>query len=317
MSKKTRANILLLIAAIIWGASFVAQVSGMEFLGPFSFNGLRLILGGISLIPVIKMFSKKNGGECSTSCVKGSQKGSGLVYVGGVVCGLALFVASSLQQVGLQYTTAGKGGFITALYVVIVPIFSFIFLKKRARALVWVSVIIATVGLYLLSIKGADLSIQKGDFLMILCAFVFTLHILFIAHFSPNVDGIKMSSIQFFVAGTISLIVAIFIEIIRFEYIQKSLIPILYSGILSAGVGYTLQIVAQRDTDPTIASLLLSLESVFAVIAGAILLGESMTVRELLGCFIMFVAIVLSQIADSPLGRRKKLIKNQTKGREN
>ncbi len=295
MSKKLKGNLLLFLTAIIWGSSFVAQKAGMEYIGPFTFNGIRLIIAGISLLPVIYFFSiKKN----KKSNIKFTKKDKSIHIIGGISCGIALFIAASLQQIGVVYTTAGKAGFITALYVVMVPIFGVIFLKKKVTPLMWISVVIATIGLYLLSFKigDTDFKINKGDILVILCAVFYTVHILVIDYFSPKTDGIILSCIQFFVAGFISLIIMFITEHPELSAILICTIPILYSGVLSAGIGYTLQIVAQKDTDPTVASLILCLESVFAVIAGMIILKETLTNRELIGCLIMFVAIILSQI---------------------
>lgn len=290
--KTIRANLLLLFASIIWGISFVAQVSGMDHLGPFTFNGIRLIIGGFTLIPVIKFFDKKKSGKTTAIYNKGQHIRAGLIM------GCLLFIASSLQQMGMQYTTAGKAGFITTIYVVFVPIFGFIFLKKKAPILVWISVAIAITGLYMLSIKsGSENTISKGDLLVLISAVVFAIHILVIAHFAPKLDGTRLSAIQFFVAGVVSVVIAGFTENISLELIINAGYAILYSGVLSAGVAYTLQIVAMKDTDPTIASLILSLESVFAVLAGAIILGESLTTREIWGCTIMFLAILLSQLS--------------------
>ena len=299
MSKKMRSNFLLLLTALIWGSAFVAQIKGMDLLGPFSFACVRNLVGSFFLIPVIyflQALDKKNNPEAfaieKTEAEKKEERK--ILIAGGLSCGLALFVAGSLQQVGLMYTTAGKGGFITALYIVIVPLLG-LFLKKKVRPVIWACVVVAAIGLYLLSIKGG-FTIGKGDFLVLLCAFGFSVHILVIDYFSPKTDGVKMSCIQFFVVGILSGVVMFIFEEPTIGAILASWMPILYSGVLSSGVAYTLQIVAQKDTDPTVASLLLSLESVFAVIAGMIILHETMSGREIFGCVLMFSAIIVAQL---------------------
>ncbi|MGN0711537.1 MAG: DMT family transporter [Anaerovoracaceae bacterium] len=299
MSKKMRSNFLLVLTALIWGSAFVAQIKGMDLLGPFSFACIRNLVGAVFLIPVIYFLQgleRKNNPEAfAVEKTEEEKKAERKVLIaGGISCGIALFVAGSLQQVGLMYTTAGKGGFITALYIVIVPILG-LFLKKKVRPIIWLCVAVAAVGLYLLSIKGG-FTIGKGDLLVLLCAFGFAIHILVIDYFSPKTDGVKMSCIQFFIVGILSGVVMFITEEPTLSAILASWMPILYSGVLSSGVAYTLQIVAQKDTDPTVASLLLSLESVFAVISGMIVLHETMSGREVLGCVLMFAAIITAQL---------------------
>lgn len=299
---------MLLFTAIIWGSAFVAQKSGMDYVGPFAFNGVRTFLGALMLVPVIMILDRVNGEaerrkKLSEAERKAERK---LLAIGGILCGICLFTASSLQQIGMLYTTAGKAGFITALYVVLVPIVG-LFIGKRVRKLVWACVAIAAAGLYLLCMPagGFDLSsINKGDFIIFLCAITFTFHILVIDYFSPRTDGVKLSCIQFFVVAILSIIPMIFAdtalgyEMVNIDALLDCVIPLLYSGLLSGGVGYTLQVVAQKDTDPTVASMLLCLESVFAVIAGAIILHEVMSGREIFGCVLMFVAIVCAQLPE-------------------
>ena len=300
MNKKLRGNLMLLMTALIWGSSFVAQRAGMEYIGPFTFNGIRCLIGAIVLIPVILILSKINGNGVGTKAEPSSETAAQLIaerktlVIGGVACGVILCIASSLQQIGVVYTTAGKAGFITALYIVIVPILG-IFIGKKIKPIVWLCVALAVAGLYLLCIKEG-FSIGKGDFLVILCAFAFSVHILVIDHFSPKTDGVKLSCIQFFISGIISLVPMFLFENPVLADILDCWLPILYAGALSCGVAYTLQVVAQRDTDPTIASLLLSLEAVFAVICGVIILHEHVALRELMGCIIMFVAIIIAQL---------------------
>ncbi len=299
MNKKLRGNLMLLLTAFIWGAAFVAQRSGMDYIEPFTFNGIRSFIGGIALIPVILLMSRKRpaemvetpGQEPSDEEKRRERK---TLVTGGIACGVVLFVASSLQQVGLAYTTAGKAGFITALYIVLVPITG-IFIGKKVRPILWLCVAMAVIGLYLLCVQEG-FSLNKGDFLMLLCAFGFTVHILVIDYFSPKTDGVKMSCIQFFVCGAISIIPMATMETVVLADILACWLPLVYAGALSCGVGYTLQIVAQKDANPTIAAMLLSLESVFAVISGSIILHEQMAVREIIGCVIMFAAIIIAQL---------------------
>jgi len=300
MSKKLRANMILVFAALIWGASFVAQKAGMDYIGPFTFNGIRFLIGALVLIPVIlimdgiqkKKAAIPSAGETTVEAkIKGSNK---TLIIGGLSCGLILFVAGSLQQIGMLYTTAGKAGFITALYIVLVPILG-LFIKRKIRMILWFCVGLAAIGLYLLCVKE-DLSISKGDLLVIACAFGFAMHILVIDPYSSKADGIKLSCLQFLVAGLLSTpFIAIF-ETVNWSSVIAGWQPILYSGFMSCSIAYTLQIIAQKDTEPTVASLILSLESVFAVIAGIILLNEQISFREILGCAVMFSAILLAQL---------------------
>ena len=305
-----RGNLMLMLTAFIWGSSFVAQKSGMDLIGPLAFNGIRTLIGGIVLIPAI-MFLKNwkvkkalQAGETAAEVSEEDRKKENrLLIIGGICCGIALLVASNLQQIGIFYTTAGKAGFITALYVVLVPICG-LFIGKKVRPVIWLCVLASAVGLYLLCMpaEGGFGHINKGDLLIMLCAICFTGHILVIDYFSPKVDGVKLSCIQFFVAGILSIILmfpldpALGFDLPSFSTLIDSWLPVLYAGVLSCGVAYTLQIVAQADTDPTVASMILCLESVFAVIAGMIILGESMSLREIAGCLIMFAAIVVSQL---------------------
>lgn len=310
MSKKMRGNLMLMLTAFIWGSSFVAQKSGMDLIGPLAFNGIRTLIGGIVLVPAI-MFLKNwkakktlQAGETAAEVSEEERKKENrLLIIGGICCGIALLIASNLQQIGIFYTTAGKAGFITALYVVLVPICG-LFIGKKVRPVIWLCVLASAVGLYLLCMpaEGGFGHINKGDLLIMLCALCFTGHILVIDYFSPKVDGVKLSCIQFFVAGILSIILmfpldpALGFDLPSFSTLIDSWLPILYAGVLSCGVAYTLQIVAQADTDPTVASMILCLESVFAVIAGMIILRESMSLREIAGCLIMFAAIVVSQL---------------------
>lgn len=285
---------MLLLAAFIWGTAFVAQSLGMERLGPFTFNGIRNFVGSLALLPCIWLLDrlKKKNPEAQTR----QEEDKKTLLLGGICCGTALFLAGSIQQIGLQYTTVGKAGFITACYIVIVPVFG-IFLKKKVGIKVWIAVGLAVAGLYFLCITE-KLSIGKGDIYVLICAFLFSIHILVIDHFSPKVDGVKMSCIQFFVAGAASLVPMFVWEHPTFSDILKSAGPILYAGVMSSGVAYTLQIVGQKKMNPAIASLILSLESCFSVLAGWVVLRQSLSVREGFGCVLMFAAVILAQIPD-------------------
>lgn len=293
MSKKMRANLMLVLTAFIWGTAFVAQIKGMENLGPFSYSATRNLVGGIFLIPVALYFRAKDKTQKTKEQKQYEKKN---LILGGLACGVALFVAGSLQQVGLAHTTAGKAGFITALYIVIVPILG-IFIGKKIRPIIWGCVAVAAIGLYLLSITNG-LHIGKGDLLVLLCAVGFSCHILVIDYFSPKTDGVAMSCIQFLVVAACSAVVMFMIETPTVENIMAAWLPILYAGVLSSGIGYTLQIVAQKDTDPTMASLLMSLESVFALLAGMVALHEVMSGRQILGCALMFAAIIVAQLPE-------------------
>lgn len=288
---------MLFLTAFIWGVAFVAQSVGMNYIGPFTFSCVRSILGGIVLIPCIWFLDRlKMKEEGVTEKCTMSEKEKKTLLIGGICCGIALCVASNLQQFGVKYTTVGKAGFITALYIVLVPIFG-IFLKKKVGVKVWISVAISVVGLYLLCMTE-KLSISKGDFLVLLCAIVFSIHILVIDHFSPLVDGVRMSCIQFWITGILSAIPMFLFEKPSLSAIFAAAVPLLYAGVMSSGVAYTLQIVAQKDADPTVASLILSLESVFSVLAGWVVLGQVMSMREICGCVLMFAAIILAQLPE-------------------
>ncbi len=283
-----RSSLLLLLTAIIWGVAFVAQSVGMEYVGPFTFSCTRCLLGGIVLIPCIFFLDRIKSKEAD-------KKNQSVLWAGGICCGLALFAASNLQQFGIQYTTVGKSGFITAMYIVIVPILGN-FLGRKVSTGVGISVILAVIGLYLLCItEGFTLGL--GDLLVLLSAFVFAVHILVIDHFSPLVDGVRMSCIQFFVCGILSGIAMLIFEHPSVSAVAAAWLPIAYAGILSCGVAYTLQIVGQRDMDPTVASLILCLESVVSVLAGWVLLGQTLSPREGAGCVLMFAAIILAQLS--------------------
>ena len=295
MSKKMQSNILLLLTAIIWGSAFVAQKSGMDYVEPFTFNGIRTFIGGLVLIPVIFFMEKKNPPE-EISREEKTKKYKELL-IGGICCGLALFAASSLQQFGVSYTTAGKAGFITTLYVVFVPIIS-VLLRKKVRPIMWLCVAMGAVGLYLLCMTDASFRLTFGDTLVLLCAVAFAVHILTVDHFSPKMDGIKLSCIQFLTVGIVSMVCMFIFEHPDIHAILDCAVPLLYAGVLSCGLGFTFQVVAQKHAEPTVASLLMSLESVFAVVFGALLLHETMSMRELSGCLIIFIAVIISQLPE-------------------
>lgn len=290
-----RQSLLLLLTATIWGVAFVAQSVGMEYIGPFTFNAVRNAIGGLVLIPCIGFLQKMRMGEEKWGPTTNKEKK--ILVAGGVSCGVLLFIASNLQQVGIQYTTVGKAGFITAMYIVIVPLLG-IFLKRKAGIKVWCAVAIAVVGLYMLCMIDGGFSLQKGDLFVLICAVAFSVHILVVDYFAPKVDGVKMSCIQFFVCALLSGICMILFEEPDMTQILQAWVPVLYAGVLSCGVAYTLQIVGQKGMNPTVASLILSLESVVSVIAGWLILQQTLSRRELLGCSLMFVAIVLAQLPE-------------------
>lgn len=287
---------MLFVTAFIWGTAFVAQSVGMDYLGPFGFNGIRSLIGGVALLPCIYILGKIN----KNSNEKGDVK---TLAAGGICCGLALFAASSMQQIGIQYTTAGKAGFITAFYIVLVPVFG-IFLGKKTGWKIWLAVALALAGLYFLCITES-FSVGRGDIYVFIGALLFTVHILVIDYFAPRTDGVKMSCIQFFVAGILSMFPMAAFETTTVEGIMRSWGPLLYAGVLSCGVAYTLQIIGQKNMNPTVASLILSLESCISVLAGWAILGEQLSVREGVGCILMFAAIVLAQIPEKQSKNRQ------------
>lgn len=303
MNKYTlRQSVLLLLTAAIWGVAFVAQSVGMDYVGPFTFNTVRSLIGGIVLIPCIVLLKRINAGSKDTAGVAEHASGdpSGqrkILLTGGVACGVLLCIASNLQQFGIMYTSVGKSGFITAMYIVLVPVVG-IFLKKKAGVKIWCSVAIAVCGLYLLCMTDNGFSIQKGDLLLLLGAVAFSFHILTIDYFSPKVDGVKMSCIQFFTCGILSMVCMFLFEQPQIGAILQAWMPIVYAGVMSCGVAYTLQIVGQKGMNPTVASLILSTESVISVIAGWLILHQKLSGRELLGCVLMFAAIILVQLPE-------------------
>lgn len=299
--------ILLFLASFIWGTAFVAQSVGTEYMGPFTFNMSRSLLGGLFLLPVIGIIQKIGSGKNAESAPEREDPekrnaNRKLLIIGGISCGTILCISSNLQQIGIQYTTVGKAGFITAMYIILVPVFS-LFLHKKAGIKLWLSVAISVAGLYLLCMSGGSFSVGKGDAIVFLCAVTFSFHILAISYFSPKVDGVKMSCIQFWTAAILSGICMLIFEDPNLDLILEAWLPLCYAGILSSGVAFTFQIVGQKDLNPTVASLIMSLESVISAVAGWVILDEVMSPREIFGCVLMFAAIILAQF---PEGRPKK-----------
>lgn len=287
-----RQSLLLFLTAIIWGVAFVAQSAGMDYVGPFTYNGIRCILGGMVLLPCIMLLDRIRGEQEAKNMGHGGRK----LLVGGLCCGVLLFAASSFQQVGIQYTTVGKAGFITAMYIIIVPVLG-IFVHKKVGLKVWLGVAFAVCGLYLLCMTEG-FQLEKGDAMVLVCAVIFSLHILVIDYFSPKVDGVRMACIQFWVCGILSMIICFALETPDIHSILAAWKPICYGGFMSCGVAYTLQIVGQKGMNPTVASLILSLESVVSAVAGFLILHQTMSRREMLGCCLMLAAIVLAQLPD-------------------
>lgn len=293
---QVRQIVFPLLTALIWGTSFVAQDVCSEKMGAMTFNAVRSYIAVIALLLIIFIFGKlkKDKPQLTTEQKKQGRK---QLWIGGFCCGTALAVGANLQQAGLgSGTDAGKAGFITALYIVLVPIFG-LFFKKKVSLPVWISVALAVIALYLLCVNGA-LTIAYGDLLMLLCAAFFAIHILVIDHFTQFVDGMKLSCIQFLVAGTWSFIGMLIFEQPDWSAVLSCALPILYVGIFSSGVAYTLQILAQKDSNPTVVSLLLSLESVFATLAGAVVLHDRMSGKEYFGCVLMLAAVILAQLPE-------------------
>lgn len=313
---KLRNTFFLFLTAMIWGAAFVAQSVSMDYIGPFTFICLRSVIGGLFLIPVIIVLDgirKKSQNE-SANVVSSentlhnikmdiekeekqrlSWKNKQLIE-GGIVCGILLFFANCFQQTGIQYTTVGKAGFITTFYIIIVPLIG-LFFKKYCGILTWIGVVIALAGLYFLCITQ-KLTIQRGDALILCCSVLYAGQILAIDHYNPFVDGVKMSCIQFLTGGVLGAVFMFLFESPNMAMILNAAGPILYTGIMSTGVGYTLQIAGQKGLNPTVAALILSLESVFSALSGYLFLHQVLTTRESIGCVLMFIAIVLAQLPD-------------------
>ena len=289
LSPALRGNLLLLLTAFIWGIAFVAQKSGGAAMGALTFNGVRSFIGCGGLLAAIPLLDRLG---LSRPCADKVQRKK--LWIGGICCGMALFAATNMQQLGLLTTTVGKGGFVTALYIVLVPLIG-MFIGKKTTWLNWLGVAPAVGGLYLLCAPEGG-GIVTGDILLLACALLFSIQILLVAHFAPQVDGVRLSCIQFLTVGVLNIPLMFIFEQPSLTAMADNWLPLLYAGLMSSGVAYTLQIIAQRDTHPTVASLLMSLESVFAVLAGAILLGDRLSVPEWIGCGLMFVAIVITQL---------------------
>ena len=331
-------TIQLLLCALIWGVAFVAQSVGMEYVGPFTFNAVRNLMGAVVLLPCIWFLQHRKGGSQSgldekensreNKENKTDREGKGgkrdaaavtgkteadrhdrkMLLQGGLVCGFLLCVAGNLQQIGILYTTVGKAGFITAMYIVLVPLLG-IFFGRKAGLRIWISVLLAVVGLYLLSMKES-LRLGKGDFCIFLSAFAFALQIMAVDYYVHRVEGVWLAQLQFLVCGGLTLIPMVLTEHVSIQGLMAARIPILYAGLLSCGVAYTMQILGQEKVPPALASLLMSLESVISALAGWLLLSQKLSGRELTGCVIMFAAILLAQISENPFkaicGRRKE-----------
>ncbi len=299
MNKQIKNSLLLLLTATIWGTAFVAQSAGMNHIGPITFNGFRTLIGAAVLFPCIlvinyyKKHNKKDTAAVEDALTLKTKKRD--LIRGGVLCGLVLFVATTTQQIAIKSTSVGKAGFITAFYIVLVPILG-LFIKKKCNFIVYISVVLALIGLAVLCVDFNDIELLPADLLLMFSALMFSVHILIIDHYSPKVEGIKLSCLQFFVCGTVSLIPMFIFENVEIAAIMEGWFPLVYAGAFSSGLAYTLQILGQRDMNPTVASLILSLESVISVIAGWLLLGQVLSPRELFGCVIIFVAIVLTQL---------------------
>lgn len=310
---KIRNSLILLLTATIWGVAFVAQSVGMDYVGPFTFLCARSVIGGIVLLPVVAVLGKNGTPARQTEAE--AKKSRRTLLLGGVCCGAALCFASAFQQIGLLYTTVGKSGFLTACYILIVPLIGLLFGRKCGR-LIWCGVALALTGLYFLCLTDG-FSVNSGDVLCFICAILFSVHIMVIDHFSPHVDGVKMSCIQFFVCAAIAAAGILLFEVPgaplnAFGFAAPSwgaLLaawkPVLYAGALSSGAGYTLQIIGQKGMNPTVASLIMSLESVISVIAGWLLLDQALSSREIFGCALMFAAIILAQLPDKPAQTRE------------
>ena len=290
MKQQTRGSVMLLLCAMVWGAAFVAQSEGMNYVGPFTMQAARYFLAGLVLLPVIYFRDRKGVSVRPTGPLAKRQ------LLCGIICGLILCTASAIQQFGLLHTSVGKSGFITTMYIILVP-FLGLFVKLRVRLMNWLCAIIALAGLYLLCAGGEGLSgINLGDWLTLLCAFFFAIHILFIDRACGDLDGVRLSCTQFFAASAVSAVLMLAFEQPSWTAVCSAWLPIVYAGVFSGGIGYTLQILGQQLVAPTLASMLMSLESVFSVLFGWILLHQTLSARELLGCLVIFLSIIIAQL---------------------
>lgn len=292
MKRSAKGNLFLFMAALIWGCALVAQKAGMSHLGPFGFTAIRCIMGGLVLLPLIWHLDKKKTAE-----ERAQEAGKKETVIGSVVCGLVLTSLVLFQQFGLPYTTVGKAGFITALYILLTPVMG-IFLGKKAGKNLWIGVVIGLVGMYMLCLFEGASGLTFGDLMMLCAAVMAAAHIHVIDHFVQKIDAVKLSSYQFIVCGLVCVIPMFVFEEISVDAIIECIIPILYAGLISCGLGYTFQVIGQKCTDPSLASLILSLETVFSLLAGWIFFKEVLTVPEYIGCGLMFIAIMVSQMPD-------------------
>lgn len=296
-NKSVQSALLLVTAAAVWGFAFVAQRMGMEHVGPFTFNAIRFLLGALSLIPIYWLSSNSKGKKAQPP-----QNSTGIMKWG-FVAGIALFAGSSFQQIGLITTTAGNAGFITGLYVIFVPILG-LFIKQKTQPVVWFAAAMAVTGMYFLTVEEGW-TINIGDMLVLISALFFAIHVLVIGHLTQLYNALKLSIVQFLTCGVLSLVVALAIENMSLDGIMKAAIPILYGGLISVGVGYTLQVFGQKHSKPAPAAIILSTEAVFAVIGGVLILHETMDMKSLFGCSLMFAGMVLAQIKFPPLKSKK------------
>ncbi len=289
-----KTDLLLLLTAIIWGFAFTAQRAGMEFVGPFTFNGIRFLIGSISILPLLFLDSKRRfNNKSSDAKFFANRDNPKRLIIYGALGGLLLYLGSSLQQMGIVYTSAGKAGFITGMYVIIVPILG-IFFRNKAGWKQWAGAVLSITGLYFLSIKGS-IKVNKGDLLVLLSAFFWASHVIVISHFSPKVNSLKLAFVQYIICGAFSLVTAVVLEYISWSLIIQAWIPILYGSLFSVGIAYTLQIFAQKKANPAHAAIILSLEGVFAVIGGWLILGESLGAKGIAGCTLMLGGMFISQ----------------------
>ncbi len=289
MNKKLKGSLILMLMAFVWGTGFVAQSKGMDYIGANTFNGLRMLVGSLVLLPfalINRKKAKKIGDLSDKSLIKSA-----------VICGIILCAASTIQTYGLAYTTAGKSGFVTAMYIIFVPIIS-IFIGKSISKRTIACALVALFGMYLLCMSGNNTSINFGDFLTLICAILFSLHIIVVDHYTNKVDAIAFSCIQFFTCGVINVVIMLIFEDFSFEIVKQCIPSILYSGIFACGIGYTLQPIGQRYAEPSVASIIMSLESVFALLAGIVILKEIPLLTEIIGCITMFAAIIAIQLPD-------------------
>ena len=309
-NRRMTGNVLLTITSLVWGLAFVAQRVGMDSIGPVTFTAVRMILAAAA-VGLVAFLQERAGRKHSPPMTREeNERRRKDTIVGGICCGVFLTAASIFQQIGLVYTTAGKAGFITAMYILLVPVLNFLLFRKKNPAFVWAAVGIGVVGMYLLCINEG-FTLTKGDVLECICALFFSCQILSCDRFTGKGNPLTISAIQFLTTAVLAGIAAFIMEEPAWAQIEAAMVPILYCGLVSAGLGYTLQMIGQRYTDPTVASLLMSMESVFALVAGAVILHERLSTRELLGCLVMFIAIMLSQISPELLRSIGKKIKNR------